>query len=96
MKGLKTCYLLFKEFSSGIEEFFEKHDLVPLYFIILALAYITAFFIICIGWYIYEWVTLGHLNQNGDDTLTALEWSLVLMLPIVDLYLNLLNKQLKG
>jgi hypothetical protein len=91
---MKPLYLLGKEIVCGIEDFFEKHDLVPFYFIILALSYITALILISIGWYIYELVILGHLNQNKEDTITALKWSFLLMLPIGYFYLKKLSKQL--
>lgn len=93
---MKTLYLLAKEIQSGIEEFFEKHDLVQLYLIILALAYITAFLSISTVWYVYELIQFGHLIENKKDTYTALIWSLLLMLPIVDVYLLVLNKKLRN
>lgn len=91
---MKTLYLLAKEIESGVEEFFEKHDLVPLYFIVLLLAYISAFMLICMGWYAYELITFGHLNGSEEDTYTALKWSLFVMLPIADFYLKIVNEKL--
>jgi hypothetical protein len=82
--NLKTVYLLAKDTIQGIEDFFNEYDLFAMRLINLALAYLIAMILISIGWYIYELIVIGHLNQNGNDTITALKWSLLLMLPIAD------------
>lgn len=90
---MKTLFLLLRELSIGIREFLLKHSIVSLYFIILMLSYSIAFILICVGWYVYELISLGYLNQNNEDTFIALIWSLVLMLPIADLFLKKSNKK---
>jgi hypothetical protein len=91
---VNTLYLLAKEIQMGMKTRFKEHDLITLYLVILALAYITSFLLICIGWYIYEWIIMGHLNTNEDDTVIALKWSFLLTIPIVDFYLKILRKKL--
>lgn len=90
---MKMLYLLIREIAIGIKEFREKHKMFSVYVIGMALSYFTAFTLICILWYIYELVVLGHLNQNSEDTITAFKWSFLLMLPIADLYLKKINKK---
>jgi len=86
--------LLGKDIKCGLDEFFIKYSLVPIYLIVLALAYISAFLFICIGWYAYELFAFGFLKESKEDTIIALKWSLLGMLPLADLYMKIMKKKL--
>lgn len=98
---MKMLYMLWKEVVLrlkvliGVENDIHDYFLIPLYLIGFFLSYIGGFLLISIGWYIYELVVFGHLNENQGDTTTALKWSFLLMFPIADLYLRYLKKELK-
>lgn len=87
---MKTLYLLGK----ALWKFPKKEDLVQVYLSVLSASYGISLIAICIGWYIFEWVTVGHLEQNKSDTVLALSVSFVIMLPIADLCRERISKTL--
>lgn len=82
---MKTIFLLIKDLFNGLFDFLNEYNLFLVRFNFLFFSYIIAFVLITVIWYIYELLTMGHLNQNEADTIIALKWSFVLMLPIADI-----------
>lgn len=87
---MRTLYLLGK----ALCDFSKKKDSIKLYLSILMAAYGISLIAICLGWYVFEWVTIGHLEQNKADTVLALSIALVIMLPIADLCMERISKTL--
>ena len=77
------------------------HKIVSLYrkyeleVIMLALSYVISFLLICIFWYVFEMFVLGHLNQNGRDTLIALVLSVPTAIPIYMWFYKMTMKKLE-